>query len=337
MLEITWPWAFLALPLPLLVYWFINRAPRQEAALQVPFYRQLLQLRSDSSRHYNKRPLLLLLCVLIWILVVSAASRPQWVGEAVELPTSGRDMMLALDLSGSMEARDMYLDNQQLSRFRVMKAVLSDFVEKRQGDRLGIILFARHAYLLTPMTHDLGAVQQLVEELEIGIIDESATAIGDAAGLGVKHLRERPENNRVLILLTDGINNSGELTPTQAGRLARTEGIRMHVVGIASDQFAQRSLFSGSRGPIESEIDDATMTEIAEMTGGRYFRARTLEDMIEIYDELDRMEPIEQDEQTFRPVRLLFYWPLGAALLLSFLLALTATPLTTSSLRERRV
>ncbi len=335
MLEITWPWAFLALPLPLLVYWFIHRAPRQEAALHVPFYRQLLQLKSDSSRHSARRPLLLLLCALIWILVVSAASRPQWVGEAVDLPTSGRDMMLALDMSGSMEARDMYLDNQQLSRFRVMKEVLADFVENRQGDRIGIVLFARHAYLLTPMTHDLGAVHQMVEELEIGVIDESATAIGDAIGLSVRHLRERPENNRVLILLTDGINNSGELTPTQAARLAETEGIRMHVVGIASDQFAQRSLFSGSRGPVDSEIDDATMTQIAELTGGRYFRARTLEDMIEIYDLLDTMEPIEQDDQTFRPIRLLFHWPLGAALLLSFLLALAASPLASSALRER--
>lgn len=322
MLEFTWPWVFLALPLPLLVYWFVRRAPRQEAALQVPFYQQLLQLRSDSSRRYNRRFLALLVTLLIWLMLVTAGSRPQWVGEPVQLPTSGRDMMLALDLSGSMEARDMFFNNTQLSRFLVMKEVIGDFIEKRQGDRIGIILFARHAYLLTPMTHDLNSVAQQLAELEIGVIDESATAIGDAVGLGVKHLRERPESNRVLILLTDGINNSGELTPHQAGQLARTEGIRMHVVGIASDQFSRRSAFAP--GGLESEIDDVAMTQIAEMTGGRYFRARSLADMIEIYDELDRMEPIEQDEQTFRPIRLLFHWPLGIALLLSFLWALTS-------------
>lgn len=322
MLEFTWPWVFLALPLPLLVYWFVRRAPRQEAALQVPFYQQLLQLRSDSSRRYNRRFLALLVTLLIWLMLVTAGSRPQWVGEPVQLPTSGRDMMLALDLSGSMEARDMFFNNTQLSRFLVMKEVIGDFIEKRQGDRIGIILFARHAYLLTPMTHDLNSVAQQLAELEIGVIDESATAIGDAVGLGVKHLRERPESNRVLILLTDGINNSGELTPHQSGQLARTEGIRMHVVGIASDQFSRRSAFAP--GGLESEIDDVAMTQIAEMTGGRYFRARSLADMIEIYDELDRMEPIEQDEQTFRPIRLLFHWPLGIALLLSFLWALTS-------------
>jgi Ca-activated chloride channel family protein len=331
MLEFTWPWAFLALPLPLLVYWFINRAPRQEAALQVPFYQQLLQLRSDSSRRYNRHTLTLLACILIWLMLVTAGSRPQWVGEPVELPTSGRDMMLALDLSGSMEARDMFFNNTQLSRFQVMKEVIGDFIEKRQGDRIGIILFARHAYLLTPMTYDLNSVYQQLAELEIGVIDESATAIGDAVGLGVKHLRERPDSNRVLILLTDGINNSGELTPHQSGQLARTEGIRMHVVGIASDQFARRSAFAP--GGLESEIDDAAMTQIAEMTGGRYFRARTLDDMVEIYDELDQMEPIEQDEQTFRPIRLLFHWPLGVALLLSFLLALTSVSLRSTPSR----
>jgi len=326
MLEFSWPWMFLALPVPVLIYWLVPRAPRQDAALRVPFYRQLVQLHTDASRHYNKNPLVLLCCILIWILVVIASSRPQWVGEPVQIPTTGRDMMLTLDLSGSMEARDMFLNNTQLSRFQVMKAVVADFVDKRQGDRLGLALFAAHAYVMTPMTHDLSTVRKLVDELEIGVIDESATAIGDAIGLSVKHMREQPENERVLILLTDGINNSGELTPIQAAQLARTEGIKMHVVGIASDQFAQRSMFGNRPGGLRSEIDDDTMALIAEMTGGRYFRARTLEDMIQIYDELDRMEPIEQDEQTYRPITLLFYWPLGAALLLSYLLALSAMP-----------
>lgn len=327
MLELTWPWALLALPLPLLIYWFVRRAPRQEAALQVPFFRQMQQLHSDSSHQLSRRPVLLLLCILVWLLLVLAASRPQWAGEPMQLPATGRDMMLALDMSGSMEARDMFLNNTQLSRFRVMKEVVGDFAENRQGDRLGIILFARFAYQLTPMTYDLNSIVRMIEDLEIGMIDESATAIGDAIGLSVKHLREQPENNRVLILLTDGVNNSGELTPEQAAQLAQTEGIRVHVVGVASDQFARQSTFIRSRGSqLESEIDDAAMTDIAEMTGGRYFRARTLEDLVEIYEELDQIEPIEQSDQTFRPVRTLFHWPLGLALLISFLVAMAATP-----------
>jgi len=326
MLEFSWPWIFLALPLPLLVYWLVPRAPRQDAALRIPFFRQLLQLHTGTSHQYNKNLITLIACSVIWLLVVTAASRPQWVGEPVQIPTTGRDMMLTLDMSGSMEARDMFLNNTQLSRFQVMKAVISDFVEKRRGDRLGLALFAAHAYILTPMTYDLGTVQRLVEELEIGMIDESATAIGDAIGISVKHLRTQPQNRRIMILLTDGINNAGELTPLQAAQLARTEGIIMHVVGIASDQFAQRSMFGSRPGALVSEIDDATMTEAAELTGGRYFRARTLEDMVAIYDELDRMEPIEQDEQTYRPITQLFHWPLGLALLLSFALAIMALP-----------
>ncbi|ALO46488.1 vWA domain-containing protein [Pseudohongiella spirulinae] len=330
MLEFSWPWVFLALPLPLIIYWLVPRAPRQDAALRVPFYRQLVQLHTDSSHQYNKNLFLLIACALIWLMVVIASSRPQWIGDPVQIPTTGRDMMLTLDMSGSMEARDMFLNNTQLSRFQVMKAVISDFVEKRTGDRLGLTLFAAHAYMLTPMTYDLATVQQMVDELEIGMIDESATAIGDAIGLSIRHLRQQPENNRILILLTDGINNAGELTPLQAAQLARTEGIKMHIVGVASDQFAQRSMF-GTRasGALVSEIDDETMAEAAEMTGGLYFRARTLEDMISIYDELDQMEPIEQDEQTYRPETQLFHWPLGIALLLSFLLALSAMPAAT--------
>lgn len=325
MLELAWPWAFLLLPLPLVVYWFMRRAPRQDAALHVPFYRQLRQLHTDSSHQY-RRPAALLVCALIWLLLVTAASKPQWVGEPVQLPTSGRDMMLALDLSGSMEARDMFFNNTQLSRFEAMKEVVGDFVEQREGDRIGMILFAANAYMLTPMTHDLEAVQRMLDDLQVGVIDESATAIGDAIGLSVKHLQTRPQNNRLLVLLTDGINNAGELTPSQAAQLAVTEDIRMHVVGVASDQNQQQSFFSRRSGGVSSEIDDATMTEIAEMTGGRYFRARTLEDLIGIYDEIDQMEPIEQDEQTFRPVSQLFHWPLGGAVLLSFLLTLLTIP-----------
>src|SRR5690606_15544237 len=133
MLEFSWPWIFLALPLPLLVYWLVPRAPPQDAALRIPFFRQLLQLHTGTSHQYNKNLITLIACSVIWLLVVTAASRPQWVGEPVQIPTTGRDMMLTLDMSGSMEARDMFLNNTQLSRFQVMKAVISDFVEKRRG------------------------------------------------------------------------------------------------------------------------------------------------------------------------------------------------------------
>ncbi|MCB1649692.1 MAG: VWA domain-containing protein [Pseudomonadales bacterium] len=326
MLEFTWPWAFLALPVPLLVYRLLSRAARQDAALFVPFYRRLSSLHTDSVRSDARRLIKWLCCVLIWIALVVASSRPQWVGEAIQLPSNGRDLMLAVDVSGSMEARDMVINNSQLSRFEVMKVVVSDFAERREGDRLGLILFAAHAYIQTPLTFDRNTVATLISELEIGMIEESATAIGDAIGLAVKHLRERPENSRVLVLLTDGVNNAGAISPAQAGQLAQTEGIKIYTIGMGADSLVQRS-FQGSRAINPSaELDEENLTMIAETTGGRYFRARNVEDLVDIYAELDTLETIEQDEQTFRPISVLFYWPLGIAVLLSFLLALLSLP-----------
>ena len=326
MLELTWPWILLFLPLPYAVYRFATRSPRQDAALYVPFFNMLSRLQSDSDKLSNGRALSLTLCTLIWLLLVIAGSRPQWLGDPVQLPSTGRDLMLSVDISGSMEAQDMVIGNRQVSRIAVVKEVISDFVERREGDRLGLILFAAHAYIQAPLTFDRKTVGTLLEEADIGIIEESATAIGESIGLGVKHLRTRPENSRVLVLLTDGVNNSGEIDPQQAGRLAAIEGIKIYTIGIGADQVIQRSFFGARAINPSAELDEAVLTEIAEATGGRYFRARDVNDLVEIYEELDRLEAIEQDEQTYRPTKVLFYWPLGAAILLSFLLSALLIP-----------
>lgn len=326
MLEFTWPWVFLLLPLPLLVRRLVARAPRQDAALYVPFFSALTRLQSDHKALGGSRLLIMACCVLIWLLLTLAASRPQWLGEPVRLPSTGRDLMLSVDISGSMEAQDMVVGNRQASRIDVVKAVVGDFVERREGDRLGLILFAAHAYVQAPLTFDRRTVGALLAEAEIGIIEESATAIGDAIGLAVIHLRNRPENSRVLVLLTDGVNNAGAVSPEQAGQLARQESIRIYTIGIGADQVMQRTFFGARAVNPSAELDEAVLTRIAESTGGRYFRARNIGDLVEIYEELDRLETIEQDDQTYRPTRALFFWPLGAALLASFLLALLSIP-----------
>ncbi|MBL4821690.1 MAG: VWA domain-containing protein [Gammaproteobacteria bacterium] len=326
MLEFTWPYAFLLLPLPLIIYRLMSRAPRQDASLFVPFFEKLTRLQSDSDSLASGRLLNLICCTLIWLLVVVAASRPQWLGDPIELPSTGRDLMLSVDISGSMEAQDMVVGNRQASRIDVVKTVVSDFVERREGDRLGLILFAAHAYVQAPLTFDRQTVGTLLEEAEIGIIEESATAIGDAIGLAVKHLRNRPENSRVLILLTDGVNNAGSVSPIQAGELAQTESIKIYTIGIGADQQVQRTFFGSRSVNPSAELDEATLTQIAESTGGRYFRARDVNDLVDIYEELDRLETIEQDEQTYRPTKILFYWPLGTALLISFILAAASIP-----------
>ena len=196
MFEFEWPWLFLALPLPLLVWQLVKPATQNsDAALRVPFYRQLSSLADSSSQQPVRSGFQKLLPWLIWCLLVTAASRPVWLGEPVELQGSGRDLMMAVDLSGSMEINDMELDGHQVDRLVATKAVMNDFIERRKGDRLGLILFGSQAYLQAPLTFDRQTVKTLMDESFIGMAGNK-TAIGDALGLAVKHLRNRPDDNR---------------------------------------------------------------------------------------------------------------------------------------------
>lgn len=326
MMEFVWPWVFLALPLPLLLNRLVPRAGNRDAALYVPFFRALSRLDSSSTRNNTRNLMLTMLATLSWLLLVTAASRPQWIGEPIELPTTGRDLMLVVDISGSMEAQDMQLGGQGANRLQVVKSVVGDFVARRTGDRLGLILFAARAYTQAPLTFDRETVETLLYEAQIGIIEENATAIGDGIGLGVKHLRERPESSRVLIMLTDGVNNAGEVSPIQAGELAAREGIKVYTIGIGADTGTSSSLFGPRTVNPSADLDEESLTQIAESTGGQYFRARDRDELERIYNILDELEPVDQEAETYRPTQTLFFWPLGAALAISFLIALWRMP-----------
>jgi Ca-activated chloride channel homolog len=326
MIEFLWIWVFILLPLPYLINRLVPRAQNRESSLYVPFFRSLSRLESTSHHIGSRSSILAILAILSWITLLTAASRPQWVGEPVQLPASGRDLMLAVDISGSMEAQDIQLEGQNATRLQVVKSVVGEFVERRTGDRLGLILFAARAYTQAPLTFDRQTVETLLYEAEIGIIEENATAIGDAIGLGVKHLRERPETSRILILLTDGVNNAGQVTPTQAGDLAARENIRIYTIGIGADTSNSRSLFGPRTINPSADLDEESLTAIAENTGGRYFRARDRNELQEIYSMLDDLEPVDQDAETFRPTIALFYWPLALSVFLSFLIALIKIP-----------
>jgi Ca-activated chloride channel homolog len=326
MIEFQWPWVFILLPLPYLINRLLPRAEIIEAPLFVPFFTSLKSVVSSSPRLGSRSWILSLVALLCWLLLVIAATRPQWVGEPVQLPTTGRDLMLSVDISGSMEAQDILLEGRNATRLEVVKSVVGDFVERRSGDRLGLILFAARAYTQAPLTFDRETVGILLEEAQIGIIEENATAIGDAIGLGVRHLRERPEASRILILLTDGVNNAGQVSPMQAGQLAFREGIRIYTIGIGAESAARSSIFSSRAVNPSADLDEETLTAIAENTGGQYFRARNIEELEQIYAVLDELEPVEQEDETFRPTIALFYWPLGFCLLLSFLIALSRLP-----------
>ena len=317
-LEFAWPWMFVALLVPLLSARLLPRAqPAPQAALRFPFF-SALQQNAGGPRPRQSR-LHLLLAIVTWVLLVVAASRPQWIGETVQLPVSGRSLMLAVDISGSMQTEDMLVRGRPVMRLSAVKLVAGEFVDKREGDRLGLILFGEQAYLQTPLTFDRRTLRILLNEAEIGLAGK-ATAIGDAIGVALKRLRGQPEKNRVLILLTDGANTAGSVDPLKAADLAASLGVRIYAIGVGADNMMPgpfRLLSSAN-----SELDEASLRAIAQKTGGRYFRARDTHSLQQIYRLLDEIEPVSEDEQSYRPVEELYAWPLALALLLSLLAAL---------------
>ena len=326
MLEFDWPWVFLALPLPALVYWFVPRAKKEQTALNVPFYARVESAMHISTHKIASKNLLSLAgLIFIWLALVASAAKPQWTGEPINLPSSGRDLMVAVDISGSMQTADMLVENQQIDRITIVKYVVGEFLKRRESDRLGLILFGTNAYLQAPLTFDRQTVNQLLQESRLGFAGEK-TAIGDAIGLAIKRLKDRPESQRVLILLTDGANTAGEVTPRQAADLAKQAGIKIYTIGVGADEMIVSSgLFGNFNRKINpsADLDEATLQYMADTTGGQYFRAHNPQELALIYAELDKLEPIEQEAETFRPVSALFYWPLGIALLVSVLWMLT--------------
>lgn len=328
MIEFLWPMAALFLPLPILVYFLAPRASRQEPALQVPFFSAASSYESASTGGRARSILRRLILILIWCALVLSATRPQWIGEPISLPTSGRDLLLAVDISGSMGTEDMELAGAMTTRLAVVKDVVGDFVERRKGDRLGLILFGTRAYLQTPLTFDRNTVRTLLAETPLGIAG-GKTAIGDAIGLAVKRLQERPAENRVLILLTDGVNNVGEVDPVQAAKLAAQEGIRIYTIGFGAEEMVVPGFLFQRKVNPSAELDIETLTQIAELTGGIFQRARSTQELSQIYQALDGLEPIEQDQETYRPIRSLYWYPLAFSLVLSMLFTLLHPQLTT--------
>ncbi|MFZ3182627.1 MAG: VWA domain-containing protein [Pseudomonas sp.] len=317
MFEFTWPWIFLLAPLPWLLRRWLPVADSGEAALNVSFLPELEALagrraRANLSAWQQQLPL-----ALIWLLLLLAAARPEWVGEPLPLAASGRDLMVAVDVSGSMEQRDMQWQGQDVDRLSLVKHLFSDFIEQRRGDRVGLILFGSQAYLQAPLTFDRHTVRTWLDEAVIGIAGKN-TAIGDAIGLAVKRLRQRPANSRILVLITDGANTAGAIEPLTATRLAAEQGVKIYTIGIGADPDAGLlSMFGLNPG---SDLDEPTLKAIASQTGGQYFRARDADELEMIKASLDQLEPVAQQATQARPALALYCWPLAGALLLSLLL-----------------
>jgi len=318
MFEFAWPWLFALLPLPWLLRIVLPVADSGEPALKVSFLGELEGLakrraRANLPTWRQQAPF-----ILLWLLLLGAAARPQWLGEPLPVAASGRDLLVAVDVSGSMDYPDMQWQDEDISRLNLVKHLLGDFLEHREGDRVGLILFGSKAYLQAPLTFDRHTVRIWLDEARIGIAGKN-TAIGDAIGLALKRLRQRPTQSRVLILVTDGANNGGEIDPITASRLAAQESVKIYPIGIGADPEQSGTLSMLGLNP-SMDLDEPALKEIAQITGGRYFRARDGQELQAIKETLDQLEPVAQQPTQARPAQALYDWPLAAALLLSILL-----------------
>lgn len=326
MWSLAWPWALLALPLPLIIRHLLPEAKGlSEAGLRVPSIDSFSTLRdrSGTEQLLNWR---FWLATIAWLLLVLAAARPERIGEELDVPVAGRNLMLAVDLSGSMDQKDFELAGRRVDRLTATKAVASDFIERREGDRIGLILFGERAYLQVPLTLDRETVNILLMEAFIGLAGEK-TAIGDAITLAVRrvHEQEKDKGDQVLVLLTDGANTAGEVQPIKAAELAQQVGLRIYTIGIGAEQLEVASLIGGRRRINPSaDLDEDTLTKIAALTGGRYFRATDTASLQDIYKLVDELEPVEEPESGFRPVKSYYVYPLGAAVGFVILMSLVS-------------
>ena len=317
MITLAWAWALLALPLPALMRLLLPPArPISGRALRLPPRTLLAGITATSDRSRRRWRLAGL---VVWLLLVLAAARPQWLADPVALPVSGRDLILAVDISGSMEQEDYELGGRPSTRLSVVKAAAARFILRRAQDRIGLILFGSRPYVQTPLTYDRDTVEQMLREAVVGMAGRD-TAIGDAIGLAVKRLREQPEDNRVLVLLTDGDNTTGTLDPLQAAALAAESGVRIYTIGLGG-RVGEQGAGGYRLARSGADLDPATLQRVASQTGGRSFVATDSRQLAEVYAALDRLEPSVRDYRTFRPATDLYPLPAGAALVLSALFA----------------
>jgi len=315
MFEFELIWILLFFPLPWIIKNMIPPVESSTQALKVPFFKKWIKLQKNTTGLTQSQGKSVWLLNLAWVFLLVAAAKPMWIGDPVNIPVSGRDLMLAVDLSGSMESADFVINGSRVDRLTAVKKVAGEFIERREGDRIGLVLFGKRAYVQTPLTFDRTTVRYMLNEAEIGLAGKE-TAIGDGIGLAVKRLRKRPEESRVLILLTDGANTAGEITPLKAAELAKTLGLKIYTIGVGADSMEVQSFFGTRRVNPSADLDEETLTKIAALTGGAYFRAKDTAGLEEIYKKLDELEPTIQASETLRPEKSLFYWPLGFCIVL---------------------
>jgi Ca-activated chloride channel family protein len=328
-LELWWP--LMLLPAPILASWLLSPASLTDPALAVPF----LQKAASSSRMPGSASgrLTRALLWMLWISLVLAVCQPYWLGEPDKRVLNGRDLLLAIDISGSMQETDMLIGSTMASRIGVLKSVVSGFIKRREGDRLGLILFGTRAYTYVPLTFDRRMLNQMLIETSTGLAGR-LTAIGDAIGISIRTLGEQQARHKVLILVTDGSNTGGSSDPLTAARIAAHQGMTIYTIGVGNDDARMRQLVKEQNISAGTILNDTLLQQIAGLTGGQYFRARDSASLERIYQQLNLLEPVAINAGLHRPRIDLFAWLVGLALL-CLLLALVQLPLRSWRLEQQ--
>ncbi|GLZ86343.1 hypothetical protein Pres01_23940 [Metapseudomonas resinovorans] len=307
MWQFDYPWVLFLLPLPWLAWRYLGEYREARSALRVPFFSAMSRAVGQTPGSGGKRGgrWQMLLNLLVWALLVAACARPVFVEKAIQHEQPIRDLMLAIDISQSMETTD-YTDasGRLVDRLTAVKGVVREFIERRKDDRIGLIVFGTGAYPQVPLTLDHASLRVLLDEVGIGMAGPN-TALGDAIGLTIKLLETTQEQEKVLILLTDGNDTGSAITPAHAAKMAHSHGIIVHTIGIGDPEATG-----------DAKVDLQTLQDIAGTTGGRFFRADDRSALQEVYATLDRLTPHKVKTFSHQPKRDLFWWPLGAALLL---------------------
>lgn len=304
-------WVVWFFPLPLLAFWVLPPVRRRSDVAGVPFLERAASASGQKLRKgawISRRTILQwIFLTFSWLSLLLAVARPQMVGQPEIKVKTARSFVVAADISFSMANRDWVVGSERFTRWEAVKQLLSEFISQREGDRLALIFFGTNAYLQTPFTTDLDVVEWFLEETDVGMAGQM-TSIGKAIGFGIRLFEEDTLDQKVMLLLTDGKDGGKGITPSDAAYMAKGDSIKIYTLGI------------GDPDAPGSDLDEATLKNISEITGGRYFRAMDVDELAEAYATLQELEPMEFEEEDYKPVTSLYYYPLVVSILLALLL-----------------
>ncbi|KAB1067774.1 VWA domain-containing protein [Tamlana haliotis] len=307
----AYPYMAFLVVLPFLVYWLLPTIKNRSTALIYPYFKasaKASKQKPKKASHIKKRSWFAsFFMFVIWLLLIIAMASPELVGKPEKKIKTSRSFLILADLSFSMANKDWYIDNKPVTRWEAVKNIMQDFIVKRESDKMGLIFFASNAYIQAPFTTDLPTVQTMLDEADVGMAGQM-TNIGKAIVKGMDMFERDTIPNKVMLLLTDGVDSGMDILPLDAANMAKKDSTIIYTIGI------------GDPGDNSSDLDERTLTEISELTNGKYFRAKDTKELEKIYAELEKLEPVEYEEESFTPKTLLYYYPLGAALVLGCVL-----------------